>query len=276
MAELPQIPFQPAPTLPPLLGMKFFVGSDLFENRAQRPVMVEIEVGFEMNSELIEEPKDAYHLQLTYRAADTRCVLHADDDRYAQFTWADLDPDGALEASRRKIRIFIDPREQLKGLFRAIISGVETCWLRVELTKAALTYQKDKKTAPVPISMKIFGVKLGVDGVIGRDVYEQPMPGVKTSTVEYRDKNRRLTRAITRSSGRRRITHSIRLSISQMMRKQNKATAPCTCVSISHCRWARDTPCRFDVGVRPTCRKGSKFSGKCLNKVAVGVYAGGG
>jgi hypothetical protein len=164
--------------------------------------MVEIEVGFEMNSELIEEPKDSYHLQLTYRAADTWRVLHAEDDRYAQFTWADLDPDGALEASRRKIRIFIDPREQLKGLFRAVISGVETCWLRVELSKAALTYQKDKKSAPVPISMKIFGVKLGVDGVIGRDVYEQPMPGVKTSTVEYRDKNRRLTRAITRSSGR--------------------------------------------------------------------------
>src|SRR5690606_5646189 len=27
--QLPQLPFQPAPTLPPLLGMKFFVGSDL-------------------------------------------------------------------------------------------------------------------------------------------------------------------------------------------------------------------------------------------------------
>jgi hypothetical protein len=202
MAEMPQLPFQPAPTLPPLLGMKFFIGSDLFENRAQRPVMVEIEIGFEMESELIVEPKDGYHMQLTYRAADTWRILHADDDRYAQFTWADLDPDGALEASRRKIRIFIDPKEQLKGLFRSLIAGTETCWLRLEITKAALTHKKDKKSAPLPISLKIFGVKLGVDGVIGRDVYEQPMPGVKMSTVEYRDKNRRLTRAITRSSGR--------------------------------------------------------------------------
>ena len=52
------------------------------------------------------------------------------------------------------------------------------------------------------MSIKIYTVKLGVDGVVGRDVYEQPMPGVRTATVEYRPHNRRLSRSVVRSSGR--------------------------------------------------------------------------
>jgi len=202
MHQLPQLPFQPAPTLPPLLGMKFFVGSDLFDNRAARPVMVEIEVGFELDSELIEEPKEAYHLQLTYRAADTWRVVYTEDGRFAKFTFADLDEEGALQAGRRKIRIFLDPKEQLKGLFRSIIATQETCWLRFEITRAAMTVQPDKKQPPMPVSLKVFGIKLGVDGVMGKTVYEQPMPGLKTATVEYRQRNRRLSRAVVRSSGR--------------------------------------------------------------------------
>ena len=200
--QLPQVPFQPAPTLPPLLGMKFFIGSDLFNNRAQRPVMLELEVGFELDSELIEEPKDKYHLQLTYRAADTWRVVHTDDGRFTKFTFADLDEEGALQPSRRKIRLFLNPKDQLKGLFRSIISVQETCWLRLEVTRAAMTVQEDKKSPPMPISLKIFGVKLGVDGVMGKTVYEQPMPGLKAATVEYRQRNRRLSRAVVRSSGR--------------------------------------------------------------------------
>jgi hypothetical protein len=200
--ELPKLPFQPAPTLPPLLGMKMFIGSDLFENRAQRPVMLELEIGFELESELIEDPADLYHMQLTYRAADTWRVVHTPDDKYSQFTFADLDPEGALEPARRKIRIFLDPKENLKGLFRTTVSNVETCWLRFEVTKAAMTVQEDKKSPPQPVSMKIYSIKLGVDGVIGKDVYEQPMPGMRVATVEYREHNRRLTRMISRSAGR--------------------------------------------------------------------------
>lgn len=202
VTELPALPFQGAPTLPPLLGMKFFVGSDLFENRAQKPVLVEIEVGFEIEGGAIEEPKDSYHLQLTYRAGDSWRVIHTADDRFAEFTFADLDPEGALMRGRRKIRILLDPKEQLQGIARAIISGVETTWLRIELTRAALTFQQDKKTAPQPISLKVYAVRLGVDGVIGKDVYEQPMPAPKMATVAYREHNRRLTRCITRAAGR--------------------------------------------------------------------------
>ncbi len=202
LPSLPQMPFQIATTLPPLLGMKFFVGSDVLENRAQRPVLLEIEVGFEYDGNFIEDPKDAYHLQLTYRAADTWRVVHTEDDKFSEFTFAKLDPEGALQANRRKIRILLDPKEQLKGLFRSVVAGRETTWLRFELTRAALTKQPDKREPPKPISLKVFNVKIGVDGIIGKTVYEQPMPGLKTATVEYRARNRRLTCAIVRSMGR--------------------------------------------------------------------------
>ncbi|MCA9489484.1 MAG: baseplate J/gp47 family protein [Myxococcales bacterium] len=200
--SLPRQPFQPATTLPPLVGMKFFFGSDVFENRAQRPVMLEIEVAFEIDGEAVAEPKDAYHLQLTYRAADTWRVVHTEDGKYAKFTFADLDAEGALEPGRRKIRIFIDPKEQLKGLYRSTISGQETCWLRFELTRSQLTRVLEPKAPPTPIHLKIYSMRLGVDGVIGKNVYEQPMPGLKTATVEHRPLNRRLSRALVRSAGR--------------------------------------------------------------------------
>jgi hypothetical protein len=200
--QLPQEPFQPAPTLPPLLGMQFFIGSDVLENRAQRPVMLELDIGFEMDGRPVDEPKDAYTLQFTYRAADTWRVVFSPDGKFANFTFADLDPEGALQAGRRKIRVLLDPKEQLKGLFRSEISKQETCWLRLELTRAAMSYQKDKKSAPMPISIRVFGVKIGVDGIIGKEVYEQSMPGLKTACVEYRDQNRRLSRSVVRAAGR--------------------------------------------------------------------------
>lgn len=200
--QLPQQPFQPATTLPPLVGMKLFVGSDVFENRAQRPVMLEIEVGFEVDGELVTEPKDAYHLQLTYRAADTWRVVHTEDGKFAKFTFADLDPEGALEPGRRRIRVFVDPKEQLKGVFRSRIAGRETCWLRVELMRAQLSRQTDPKQPPQTVHVKVYAVRLGVDGVIGRATYEQPMPGLKTATVEHREHIRRLSRAVVRTSGR--------------------------------------------------------------------------
>jgi hypothetical protein len=200
--SLPRSPYQPASTLPPLVGMKFFIGADVFENRSQRPVMLELEVSFEVDGEPIPEPKELYNLQLTYRAPDTWRVVHTEDGKYAKFTFADLDPEGALEPGRRKIRVFLDPKEQLKGVFRSTVGVRETCWLRLELMKAQLSRQPDPKSAPAPIQFKIHAVRLGVDGVIGKNVYEQPMPGLKTATVEHRPHNRRLSRALVRSSGR--------------------------------------------------------------------------
>jgi hypothetical protein len=202
LANLPVEPFQPALTLPPLVGMKFFIGADVLDNRSQRPVMLELEVGFEYEGELVEEPKDLYHLQLTYRAADTWRVVHTEDGKFAKFTFSELDPEGALEATRRKIRIFLDPKENLKGLFRSVIRGVETAWLRLELTRSQLSKPPEPRAAPLPISLRVYSVKLGVDGVIGKNTYEQPMPGLKVATVEHREHNRRMSRAIVRAAGR--------------------------------------------------------------------------
>jgi len=197
------MPWQPAPTLPPMLGMKFFVGSDLFENRAQKPVILDMEIGFELDSQPVLEPKDLYHLQLTYRAGDSWRVVHSADGKYNQFTFADLDPDNAEDTlGRRTIRFTIDPKEQLKGLARAIIATKETTWLRFEMSRSALTSQPDKKLPPVPYILKVYSVKLGYDGLIGRDTYDQPMPGCKIASVAYRDQNRRLTRVLTRAAGR--------------------------------------------------------------------------
>ncbi len=200
--ELPVLPFQASPALAPMLGMKFFIGSDLFENRAMQPVLVELEVAFEQDSAPIAEPKDLYHLQLTYRAGDSWRVVHDLGGKYNQFTFADLDPDNATERGRRTIRILIDPKEQLRGIHRALIAGKETTWLRFELTRASLSTQPDKKQPPLPISLRVFSVKLGVDGVIGKDVFEQPMLGAKLATVAYREQNRRLTRVLARAAGR--------------------------------------------------------------------------
>ncbi len=200
--ELPQLPFQPAPTLPPLLGMKFYVGSDVLDNRSRRPVMLELEVSFEMDGEPVEEPTDSYAMQFTYRAVDTWRVVHSDDGKYANFTFADIDPEGALLPGKRKIRIFIDPKENLPNLFRSTVGIQESVWLRFEMVRAAMTHQPDKKSAPLPISLKIHAIRLGVDGIIGNTVYEQPMPGLKVATVEYRARNRRLSRSIVRSAGR--------------------------------------------------------------------------
>lgn len=205
--SLPVTPYQVATGMPPLLGMKFFVGSDLFENRSQKPVMLEVEISFTRDGELIAEPTDAYHLQLAYRAVDTWRVVWSEDDRYAQFTFSDLDPDGAKMPARRKIRIFLDPKEQLKGLHRATVGLRETAWLRFELTRAAMSWQPDKKVAPVPMSIRVHSVKLGVEGNLGKTTYEQPMPGIRTATVEYRPRNRRLSRAIVRVAGRLKEHH---------------------------------------------------------------------
>ena len=129
--ELPFSPFQTAPSLPPLLGMKMFFGSDILENRAGKPVVVEIEFGFELDGKLVEEPKDDYEMQLTYRASDSWRVVYDKSEKYNACTFASLDTDeeGHLRDSKRKIRIELDPRTQLPGLHRSVVAGSNN-WLR--------------------------------------------------------------------------------------------------------------------------------------------------
>ena len=199
--EAPWSPFQLAPVIPPTIGRKMFIGSDLFDNRPKSPVLLEIEIGFEMNGELIEEPVDRYMMQLTYRAEDNWRVVWSEDKIFSGFTFSNLDPDGAKRAARRRIRIVLDPKTQLKGLARHTISNTETTWIRLEIIKASLTGQDEKKEqhAIVP---RIYAVKLGADKTLGDDTYEQPMPGPRMAQLDYREANRRLTRVVTRAAGR--------------------------------------------------------------------------
>ena len=112
--------------------------------------------------------------------------------------------EGYLREAKRKIRIEIDPKTQLRGMHRTIIGGRETCWMRLEMMRSALSYVPDKKKgeAPIPYIVKIFGVKLGVKGAMGLENYEEPMPGPRVAAVSYRNENRRLTRVVTRAAGK--------------------------------------------------------------------------
>lgn len=202
--ESPWSPFQLAAMMPPTIGRKFLIGSDLFENRKQEPVVLELEVVFEMNGTAIPEPTELYLLQLTYRADDNWRVVWSEDKRFTSFTFADLDGT-AEKAARitgpRTITVVIDPKTQLKGLARHDIDGRETTWLRFELVKSSLTGQDEKKVQH-PIVPKILGVRLGVQSAVGAKTYDQPMPGPRMAQVDDRPENPRLTRALTRAVGR--------------------------------------------------------------------------
>lgn len=201
--EGPWSPFQLAPVIPPTIGRKWYVGSDLFENRRQLEVLVEVELAFEVNGEPVAEPVDDYQLQLTYRAGDNWRVVWSEDKRYAGFTFAGIggDPEEAKKPGRRRVRIALDPKTQLKGLARHVVGDRESCWLRFELVKANLT-QTDKEKNRVPVVPRIYGIRLGPGKTLGDGTYDEPLPGPKMAQVDYRDQNRRLTRVVTRATGR--------------------------------------------------------------------------
>jgi hypothetical protein len=199
--EAPWSPFQLATMMPPTIGRKWCIGSDLFENRKQEPVVLELDVVFEMNGTAIPEPTELYLLQMTYRADDNWRVVWSENKIYTGFTFGMIDPEGGKTAGPRTVRIVLDPKTQLKGLARHAIQDRETTWLRIELVKASLTGQDEKKVQH-PIVPKILGLRLGVESAVGAKTYDQPLPGPKMAQVDDRAENPRLTRAITRAVGR--------------------------------------------------------------------------
>lgn len=206
--EGPWSPFQIAAMVPPTLGRKWFIGSDLFANRAKKKVTVEIDVAFEMNGEPIAEPIEDYLLQLTYRAEDTWRVVWSADKLYTGFTFAGLDAvegrmDTHKKAELRTIRFVLDPATQLKGLATHVVSGKDSAWIRFELVKASLTAQ-DAKKQQHPVVPRIHAIRLGVDGEVGAKTWEQPLPEPAMVWIDHRPANRRLTRMTSRHLGRTR------------------------------------------------------------------------
>lgn len=204
--EGPWSPFQISPLIPPTIGRKWYIGSDLFANRRQAAVMVEVDVAFEMNGVPIPEPTDAYLMQLTYRAEDSWRVVWSEDKAFAGFTFASLDaragqPDAAKTAGVRTIRIPLDPKSQLQGLGRHEVGGRASYWIRFELIKSSLSGVDEKKNA-FPIVPRIHAIRLGVDQAVGARTWDQPLPNPRLIQVDYRTWNRRLSRLITRAVGR--------------------------------------------------------------------------
>ena len=204
--EGPWSPFQMNPAMQPTIGRKWFLGSDLFGNRPKSEVLVEVEIGFEMNGEPVVEPVGDYKLQLTYRAEDNWRVVHSADKRYTGFTFGTVDPEGAKKAGRRRVRLVLDPGEQLKGLARHTVADIETNWLRLELIKSNLTGE-DKAKNRHPIVPRIHRVQLGVNKTIGDGTYDQPMPHGLIAQVDHREHNRRLSRCVTQAGGRLSESH---------------------------------------------------------------------
>ena len=200
LEEAPFTPFQPLPNMPAMLGMKLFIGSDLFENRARKSVLIEVEVSFDKEGEPFQEDPELYSLQMTYRAADGWRVVYTPEGTFNEFTFQDLLP--ATSADKRRLSFSLDPTTQLKGIHRAIISGRESCWLRIEMTKAQLTHKAGKKDPALPVALKIHDVRVALEENPLADSYEQALPGPRVAMVELREHNRRLTRVITRAAGR--------------------------------------------------------------------------
>ncbi len=199
--EGPWSPFQLSPIIPPTISRKWYIGSDLFENRRQQAVLLELDVAFEMNGIALAEPKELYMLQLTYRAEDNWRVVWSEDKIFSGFTFANLDAEGAKNPGTRTIRITLDPKTQLRGLARHTVNNRETTWIRFELIKSSLTGQDEKKVQH-PIVPRIHAIRLGVEGAVGAKSYEQPLPSPRVAQLDYREHNRRLTRVLTRAVGR--------------------------------------------------------------------------
>ncbi len=201
--EGPWSPFQITPAVTPTIGRKWYVGTDLFENRKQAPVLVELELSFECNGEPVAEPVDDYLLQLTYRAEDSWRVVYSKDKVYAGFTFAKLDKDKSAHKKPgvRRVRFVLNPKTQLKGLARHEVGGRETTWLRFELAKANLS-QKDEDGKLIPIVPRIHAIRMGADKTLGDGSYDEPLPNPKFAEVVHREHNRRLTRCVTRVAGR--------------------------------------------------------------------------
>ncbi len=199
--ELPVTPFQPLPTLPALLGMKFFIGSDLLANRRREPVLLELDVAFERDGELVAEPDGDYHLQLTYRTSAGWQTVQVQDLDLSRFTFADLDPDGAPLAERRGLRLALDPAEHLPGIAPTEVGQRTTCWLRIELTRAALSYQTEPTAPPSAVTLRVHDARISLERIPGAQVYDEPLPGTRMVAVEHRPTNRRFTRMMRRKDG---------------------------------------------------------------------------
>lgn len=197
----PWDPFQINANIPPTIGRKIFIGSDLLLNRRQQTVTMEVTYTFEMNGEMIEEPIDAYAMQLSYRADDSWRIVNTEDKIFTKFRFNDLQAGQAPQKGLQTVVLRLDPKEHIKDVGAFELNGHNTGWLRLELTKSNLMGQDDKKTDH-PIRLRIHKVELGLGSSVDVQEYQEPLLGARVIQMDYRSANERLTKIVARLAGR--------------------------------------------------------------------------
>ncbi|MGC6515861.1 MAG: baseplate J/gp47 family protein [Myxococcota bacterium] len=199
--EYPKTPFQAIQNLPPTLGMKFFVGSDLFLHRARKPIRITMDVSFTREGVEIVEPLEDYHLQMTYRTPQGwQAVMH-EEHGFEQFRFGDLQPETLEKEGRKSLTFVLDPAEHLRGMSRVEVAGVDSAWLRIEITRAALFFQKDEKALPVPTSINVHRVDVRLEEDAFASFWTETLPGARVAAVEHRPAHRCFSSLTVRRDG---------------------------------------------------------------------------
>ena len=148
--DKPWDPFQINPNIPPTIGRKVFIGSDLLVNRRKERVTVEITYSFEMNGEPVEEPVDSYALQLSYRADDAWRIVNSKDKLFTKFQFNKMQDGQAPRSGVQSVVFHLDPSDHIRDIAPFELKGHTSGWLRLELTKSTLMGQdEDKNDQPI-------------------------------------------------------------------------------------------------------------------------------
>ena len=202
--DRPWEPYQYNASIPPSIGRKFYIGSDILLNRREKKVKIEIDYSFQLNGEDIEEPTDLYALQFSYRAEDSWRVVRSKDKRFSKCTLNQLPSKKAkVKAGLSTITLELSPPKDLPGLATQEIQQIETAWLRLELITSNLSGE-DQNKEPHPISLRFHDVRLKMVDVENEATYEEPMRSPRIAQVDFRMFNQRLTRVQTKSNNRMR------------------------------------------------------------------------
>jgi len=196
LADAPLDPFQITSNFPPTIGRKLYIGSDVFNNKRKEKIVLELEYAFEMNGDFVPEPIENYALQLSYRASDSWRVVWHPEKIYSKFVLNQLLENEEPGTGKQIVTLELDPREHLEGLDSLSINDIDSSWLRLELVKANLTGTDEEKEQH-PVRLRIFNIRVGFQDIETKE-YSEDLLSPKTTQIDYRNQNRRLTRIHTR------------------------------------------------------------------------------
>ena len=196
LADAPLDPFQITANFPPTIGRKLYIGSDVLSNKRQEKVAIELEFAFEMNGDFVPEPTENYALQLCYRANDSWRVVWDADEVYNKFVFNDIIKAEEPGKGKQKVSFLLDPKENLEGIAPLTIHDIDSSWLRLELVKSNLTALDENKEQH-PVRLRIFNIRVGFQDIETQS-YSEPLLSPKTTQIDFREKNRRLTKVHTR------------------------------------------------------------------------------